>query len=401
MDFWSVTVSGDYAFVADTHNGVFVVDVSNPRDPFFVAHRQLGYLRRRGCHDPVGGVALGKGTIYVPGIYSDVHVMAAPALAVTPEPESDTPPVIAPHGLESSERYRIYRPEGQVHAVACADDKAIVAAGSAGLHMVQLRPEIQKIGEQATEGFAMDVKMLGDYVYVAEGRGGLSIWRYQPGSSLILAGRYRARRATVRQVVIPPPGTYALLHVGASYLHVVDISNPSNATCVLRDTHVGLLVGDQIADGLLESRYACVFWHVSGLHWYDLREGSQPAYTGDSYPYRIGAQNGIAFLEHQALVTYQGKYFLLDREETRPPDELPQYGVEGHDLVGKPCIFGDRLYVSNRSEGVVSVLDISDLKAPKLVDSLELEGNPGRIVVYADMALIPAGVQGLLVRERR
>ncbi|MFW9847277.1 MAG: hypothetical protein ACFFD6_11040, partial [Candidatus Thorarchaeota archaeon] len=68
---------------------------------------------------------------------------------------------------------------------------------------------------------------------------------------------------------------------------------------------------------------------------------------------------------------------------------------------GKPCIFGDRLYVSNRPQGRVSVVDISDLEAPKLVDSLELEGNPGRIIVHGDIALIPAGYQGLLVRETR
>jgi len=399
MDFWSVTVSSDYAFVADTHNGIFVVDVSDPRRPRFVAHRQLDYLRRRGCHDPVGGVALGPGTIYVPGIYSDVHVMAAPGLAATSEPEPDAPPIIAPHRLKPSAGYRIYRPEGQVHAVAVAGDSAITAAGSAGIHVVQIHPEIQKLTEQPTEGFAMDVKVLGDHVYVAEGRGGLSIWRYGPDASLTLVGRYRTRRATMRQVVIPPPGRVALLHVGANYLHVVDVADPLHPRCVLKDTRLGLLVGDQIADGFLGNRYACVFWHVSGLHWYDLQERSQPVYTGDNYACRIGAQNGIAFLEHEALVTYQGKYFLLDREETRPPDELPQFGVEGHDLTGKPCVFTDRLYVSNRPQGRVSVVDISDLTAPKLVDSLELEGNPGRIIVHADMALIPAGYQGLLVRE--
>ena len=45
-DMWGVKVAGDYAFVHDTHNGMFVVDISDPAEPSFVAHRQLEYAHR-------------------------------------------------------------------------------------------------------------------------------------------------------------------------------------------------------------------------------------------------------------------------------------------------------------------------------------------------------------------
>jgi hypothetical protein len=245
----------------------------------------------------------------------------------------------------------------------------------------------------------MDVKVFGDHVYVAEGTGGLSIWRRDGASSLTKIGGYRAGDVTIRQVVIPPPGKYALLHVGSSALHIVDVSNPADVKCVLKDTRTGLLYGDQIADGLLEGRYACVFWHVSGLYWYDLYGGAKPVYTGDNYGYRFDAQNGVALLEHAALVTYQRGYIILQRGETRPPDELPKYGVEGQNLSGKPCVFGNRLYITNRFTGRVSTLDITDVKKPKLLESFDLDGKTGRAVVHKGALIILAGYEGLLVCE--
>ena len=396
MDMWSVTVSGRYAFVADTFNGVFVVDVSNSKKPSFVAHKKLDRVEGRG-EDFVGGLAVGRDCIYAAGGYSDLHVLEARDLAAPPELATDKAPVIPPFEPKTDPRFDVYRPDGQVYAVAVVDDTALVAAGGSGLHIVQLGPELKKLGEYATKGFAMDVKVLDDRVYVAEGTGGLSIWRREGQSQLVEIGRYRAEGATIKQVVVPPPGKYALLGVGANILQVVDVSAPSDVRCILRDSRLGLLYGDQIADGLLEGRYACAFWHVSGLYWYDLYGGPRPVYTGDNYGHRFDAQNGVALLAREALVVWRGKYFLLDRKETRPPEALPQYGVEGCDLSGKPCVFGDRLHLSNRFTGKVTVLDIADIRKPRLLASYELEGNPGRVGMHKGVVVIPAGYQGLLV----
>jgi hypothetical protein len=397
MDFWSVTASGDYAFVSDTHNGIFVVDISDIENPSFVAHRQLDYLERRGFNDPVGDLAVAADHIYVAGVYSDVHIVAAPGLASPPDPEPDQAPAIPPYAPQPHPGFRIYRPDGQVYGVAFHNDTAIVAAGMAGLHVVELWPRLRKIDEYATEGFAMDVKVLGDYVYVAEGRGGLSIWGYCQDGQLVLLGRYRARRATIRQVVVPPPGKYALLQVGANYLHIVDLSDASHPVCVLNDTQLGLMVEDQIADGLLDGRYACVFWSHSGLLWYDIYGGLTPEFTGERHPCRLGSRNGVSILEGAALVSYSGSYFLLRKGETLPPEELPQYGVEGYDLNGKPSISGGTMFISDRRSGRVTALDVSDLEKPMLRDILELEGNPARVVVHNGVPIIPAGYQGLLV----
>ena len=93
MDMWDVMVAGDYAFLGDTYNGVFVVDISDLEHPRFVGHRQLAPVPRtidgldtgERLPAPVGGIALAKDTLYVAGAWTDLHVVDATGLATTPE----------------------------------------------------------------------------------------------------------------------------------------------------------------------------------------------------------------------------------------------------------------------------------------------------------------------------
>lgn len=185
MDMWDVQVAGDYAYVGDTHNGLFVVDIRDPAQPRAVGHHRLPYAEKRQDIEPVGGFAVGRGVVYLAGAWSDLYVIDAPtALPVTPEPNSA--PAVAEPSPPQRDGWRIYRPEGQVYAASGRDDYAFVACGMAGLHQVRLWPQLERLGTYPTEGFAVDVKQRGDCLYVAEGRGGLSI---DPRDQLDLALR--------------------------------------------------------------------------------------------------------------------------------------------------------------------------------------------------------------------
>ncbi len=73
MDMWDVRVAGDRAYVADTYNGVFVVDISQLQAPRVVARYQLPFVERRADPSPAAGVSVGDGCVYVAGAWSDVH----------------------------------------------------------------------------------------------------------------------------------------------------------------------------------------------------------------------------------------------------------------------------------------------------------------------------------------
>ena len=397
MDMWSVTVSAERAILADTHNGMFVVDLSDPGQLRFLGHWQLPWDEKHGEFTPVGGFAVGDGVLYVAGAWTDLHVLSAPGMATPPEPEKDHAPVIGPAPAPKQDpRYRVYKPNGQVHGVAMAGDTALVAAGMAGVHAVRFFPEISKISEYPTRGFALDVAVSGDLAFVSEGRGGLSIWRWNAAGELSPVGRYEALGQTAKQVEVPPPGRHALLQVD-NHLHILDVTDPAAPELALKDAHLGLLYYHPISQGILEERYVSCFWHVTGFYWYDLGAMDGPRLTGEQYPFRTGSRNGMAIFGDRCLATWRGGYLLLDRRSTAPPDELPKYRIGGHELEGKPTVFGNRLFCADRYSGKVIAADISDPVDPRFLGTLELREHPSPVVVHDGIPLVPGGYDGLLI----
>ena len=398
MDMWGVTATDDYAFVADTYNGLFVVDISDPSEPKIVARRQLPLVEGRDDPSPVGGLAVGDGTIHAAGVWSDLHVIEAPmARPVLPEPDRAAP-IPPPSESEPDPRFRVYKPRGQVHAVAFDREVAFVAAGMDGLHAVSLSPRIESLQKYPTRGFAFGVAVFDQNVYVAEGTGGLSIWHHSGHGKLEPKGRYLAGNESIRQVIVPRPGRFALLHVGPGTLHIVNVTDSATPGRVLRESHLGLFYSSPLPQGLLDDRYTCCHWHVSGLYWYDLA-GETPAPTGQRYPFRIGSRNGVTFLDTRALATCQGGYALLSPSESRPPEKLAIQRIPKLTFHGKPTVAGTMLYVSDRYTGQVTAIDIADPTNPQLTAQLNLPEHPGPVVVYNGVPVIPAGYQGLVVWE--
>ena len=81
FDMWNVQVTGRTVFVADTHNGMFVVDVSDPSAPSVVARTELPKPSAESPHaDFVGGFGLAQDYIYAAGGATDLHVVEAKRL---------------------------------------------------------------------------------------------------------------------------------------------------------------------------------------------------------------------------------------------------------------------------------------------------------------------------------
>lgn len=400
-DMWSVTAAGDFAFVADTYNGVFVVDVRDPRQLRCVAHRRPAYLDSRESPDFVGGLAIVKDHVYAAGGWTDLHVLDATGLTPAPVIEPDAAPAIPPPTPPEESGFRTYKPGGQVYAAAMLGEHVVAACGSGGIHLLQLQPEIKALVVQPTPDVATDVCVLNDLVYVAEGTEGLSIWSTSEPDGLKRIGRYQVPKKRVRHVTVPAPGRYALVEVGSSTLHIVDVSNPSAPSLVLEDHPHGLLYGNQIMDGLIEDRYVSVFWHVSGLHWYDLYGGPSPVALGRKQSGRFSPREGVIVLDGKALTTRRGGYVIFDHDDPQSLDDAPVLRAEKTTIHGKPTFDAGRLYVADRASGEIHILDLTDPSAPKSLDSFTTTGHPGRIVPTPTGFLIPDGYEGLRIYDRR
>ena len=405
-DMWGVKLAGDYAFVHDTHNGLFVVDISNPEKPSFVAHRQLDYADVRmpkymgtgRLPGFVGGLALADGYVYLAGGWTDLHVVAAPGLAKPCRREPDTPPVIPPFEPEPNPRFHVYRPDGQVRAVALLGETAVVAAGSAGVCLVRLSPEPVELGRYPTQGFAMEVKTLGKHVYVAEEKGGLSIWRHAGDGKLASVGRYAPKGQIVKDVVVPAPGKYAVLQIDMSTLDIVDVSNPAEPKRVFRDKGHGFVY--HLGEDLIDGRRVCVLFQMGGLRWYDLYGTDSPGFSGLEYAHRLGG-GGTVPCGTGRLVTYGRGLLLVEPSERRAPSELRVRRIPDHRLTGKPIRDGNRLYVSDCRTGDINIVDVSDIEKPTLVEHINVPGNPARLVLHNGTLIIPNGYEGLWVERKQ
>ncbi|MBI5819160.1 MAG: hypothetical protein HZA88_09230 [Verrucomicrobia bacterium] len=401
-DMWSSRVAGDYCVVADTNNGLFVVNVRDIAKPAIVAHAQLPYVAPKEMFDPVGGVALAKDVIYAAGIYTGLYVVPAPGLAQPVVPEPDQPPVLAPLPETAAEDpdFRVYRPEGQVHAVAMQGDIAWVACGAAGIQAVKLGDKLTQASIHRGKGEVCYVSRTGNRLYTAEGKEGLAI--YEIGSDLRLTelGRLIVPGQGVKQVVAPAPGRFALFHCGGAMAYIADISDPTKPKLVFRDGQVGLFYGDQLVDKLFDGRYLTAYWQRSGPAWYDI-SGVKPVLAGNTPDTTLyGWTDGVCPLGEKLLIIKRGKYALLDPNERRNTSDLPAYGVDKLRLVGRPSVGGNVLALSSRHQRQVWVLDIADIKHPRLKHEYSLTGHPGACAFWNDCVVIPAGYQGLLVERQ-
>lgn len=415
MDTWRVRLSGNLAFVNDTYNGIFVFDIADPKAPRVLAHRQLPVVPGIGDGDlpveaqpgPAVGLALTKGYLYIAGSWSDVHIVPAPKLAAP----MDTPPAFAlsarPQTKPLQTNPGLYRPGGQVYAVdpwkkdAAGKSLLLVAAGMAGLHVVRLDGRMEQVAAYPTKGFACSVGHHGDTVYVAEGMGGLGVYQPDAAGRLREVARYRVPGYSTQQVVISPAGNRALVHIGMNRLHILDVTDPHRPARLTEDLHPGLFYQRAIPLSFAARRYSLVTWTVSGPFLFDLSPDAPPRFTGLQYPFRIGTENGAAADGDKWLVTTAGNYFALAPGEKRPPREIGLVGIDGHDLSGKPTLYGNTLFIANALTGRVSAVDVSDRARPKLLSTLELPEHPGHIIEHEGKALVPAGYQGLLLWDYR
>ena len=402
-DMWAARVAGDHCVVADTWNGVFVVNVRDASAPAIVARAELPEAPREKRPDPVGGVAMAEGVIYAAGIYTGLYVIPAPGLAHPVAREPDRATAVPPAAEEpaSDPDFLVYRPGGQVRAVAVAGDMAWVAGGAAGLHAVRLGAELTRAGAWILSNDVVHVSLCKDLLFTSEGAAGAGIHRIGAGPARTEVGRLSIPRQGIRQVTVPEPGGYALVHCGGATVYVADVRNPAAPRIVLKDSQVGLFYGDQLVDQRLGGRFLVAYWSRGGPAWYDVG-GGEPVHAGntpDATTYSW--TDGACALGDRLLLVQGGDYRLLDPGETRPASSLPAHRVEGMRLAGRPSTDGRRLAVASRHARRVSVVDIRHPGRPTPEREYVLSGHPGACAFWNGRLVIPAAYQGLLVERPR
>ncbi len=412
-DFWTVRVAGNYAFVADTYNGFFLIDISNPKAPKPVAWATLekrptvstdfnGVSTNLMLPDPMSGIAVGDGVVYITGANTGLFMIELPGIAQI-EPLRKTPMVLppAPPPIPNA-KFFTFNPGGQVRSVAIRGDLAWVAATRGGLHLVKLTGNGIIPVRKWDIPYAFDAQRHGkDLLIVAEGEAGVNVYRIVSGNQLVKLGAVKLPgNMLARQLWVPAGSRFAIASGNSGLIFFIDLVDPQNPKVVRQYGQISLVYGDLITPELVGGKYLFQNWHSGGFAWYDL-SGDKPEVANlDRKRLGAGHLDGATTINDKVLLTMKGGYVLLAPNQPGPAEQWPVYRSSQY-IGGIPRTDGNILVTSQRATGDIRVFDISNIRKPKPIPAraTKLSGNPGAVEFWKGKMVIPAGNQGLLLEK--
>ena len=400
-DFWTVRVSGTMAFVADTHNGVFVADVKNPAKPVVTGHIELPEVpvvdlaqhKVFQIPDCAGSLALGKGVIYIAGKKTGLHIAKIPSASEAAVlPQKIRIPKYKMKHQEKIPGFRRYNLNGQVRRVYLDGNTLYAACSHAGIKIFEMETNSIRETGCIPARCAYDVRLHNHLIVSAEGTGGLAIYT-KDGREI---GRWQHSGTTIQVLHISKNGRFACCGCRGGILRILDISDPSAPRFVYCHHHGGQLYGDTFPEQDWDDTMPMI-WPYHGLSWYDFSKGKVKLIYNDR-EHITGQFEGITLFQGRYLVNTMDKKFLFFDPVFR---EQPPVICDAEGCSGIPSVDKDVVAFSNKAGGFVRLYQFDRNSARELVHRgvSGLHGTPDRVIFYHGRLVIPAGNQGLLIEN--
>jgi hypothetical protein len=266
-DAWAVTVVGRYAYVPSQHNGLEIVDISDPMNPSIVGEADTDRF--------AWDVAVVGRYAYVADDDNGLEII---------DVSNPTSPSIV-GGVDTADT---------AYGIAVAGRYAYVADALTGLIIIDVsdptNPSI--VSEVNTDGLAYDVTVAGRYAYVADDTNGLEIVDISdPMNPSIVGGVDTDGNAFAVAVA----GRYAYVADDDFGLDIIDVSNPASPSMV-----GGVDTDGQANDVAVAGRYAYVADGLNGLEIIDVSDPTSPSIVGGVNT--TGTDYGIAVAGRYAYV---------------------------------------------------------------------------------------------------
>ena len=408
-DFWTVRLAGTEAFVADTHNGVFRVDLADPAHPRCTGRMVLPDIIRMdgratgrvriSVPDCAGDCTVGDGVLYVAAQKSGLLVTSLPGLKPNP-PKSSKVPLLtgrrAPAAIDGLARVEC---GGQVRRLALDGDTLYAACSHAGLQIWHLDGENVKPVGTLPVRCSYDVAVRDGKLYSAEGLDGVAVYDLAvfPPKEL---GRYKRPNRIFQLCRLTTDNRFALCSCRDGILRILDLTDLSAIRLAYHHLHGGLLYGDSFPEGD-RNGLVPVIWPYCGLTWYDL-SGPRPKLFRDDRQERSGGQS-------EGITCWNGGFLMNGRDGCcRIPDPagtLPELiCCAGGPIRGVPTAGTDGIAFSDRHSGKISFYRFP---APEVAERVPercyclLPGAPDRVLFHRGRMVIPGGHTGLWVEQFR
>jgi large repetitive protein len=255
---------------------------------------------------------------------------------------------------------------GYANNVDVAGDYAYVAAGAAGLQVVDIsdRKHPAIVASLDTDGVAIDVRVVGDFVYVADGQAGLQIVNIANPLQPQLVGH--AQTGGIAQDVKVEQG-FAYVADGPNGITIVDVSVPTQP---ITRGHVGD-IGNAVGIDVQGTRGVVVAG--SSIHVFDLTDRAAPAIVGSAAI--GGAVRDVVLRDNYAYVAASALGYRI---------------VNIADAAAPAVIAGDASFVPNDVELVENFAFFAEQLFPNVIALVNAE-NPERPIFQAIIDLAPLG----------
>ena len=417
LDMWTVRTSGNVLFAAQTHNGLFAVDISDKTNP-----KTLDRWTKPDPAKPewpslcVGSLAVGDGVIYA--AVKGAGVYAVPAVGAKAEKfDRGLLPKNASfreeYPTDESEWY-VWRPkeQGQARAVAVKGDIVYAACGEAGLWALEILPGggFHELARLAGRRSVMDVSVQGERLFTAEGLDGFAVYELESPARIREIARLDriGGRNNLALCVTAIDSNWAFL----SDRHGVDLYDIGNLPKFRHVLHVKgspgwdkYLSDAAVGDGRLVAFSAA----NSSLKWIDIAAKPEPNVVVETKKNFISLFNGVCtFRDGLSLVSGENRYGLLAPGEGDPPDGgkwrylplAPAFSGDKDTAVsGIPRSDGRRVVFTNRFNRRAALYDFEDAQNPRLLKAWKLSGNPDIAQFHGGRVVIPCGYQGVLLQK--
>jgi len=194
-----IALDGNYAYVGNGWNGLYVIDITNPANPIEIDSFAVDNNVLR---------------IFISGNYA--YIME----------DTDGLHILDVSNPANPFEIGYYNTIGNAEGIMVSGNYAYIADGAEGLIILDITDptKMTKVGSFATGGYSFQVVVEGNYAYVADGDD-LYIIEVSDPSNPVEAG-YLGTGGYYQDVVVN--GNYAFLANGSAGLSIVDISNLSD-----------------------------------------------------------------------------------------------------------------------------------------------------------------------------
>ncbi|UCG31125.1 MAG: T9SS type A sorting domain-containing protein [candidate division WOR-3 bacterium] len=359
-----VTAFGTYAYIANGDSGLYIMNISDPTNPYEIGHHPAFFV-----------VDIDIAWPYVYLLQSDGDIGGLRVINVS---DPTNPQEVA----------WCHIPGGAVH-MQIVDTLIYVASYFMDLTVISvanpLNPSIIGSCYILSTGLGYDVDVKGDYAYLADDAGGLRVIDISNASNPVEIGYYiNPEHAWAIEVL----GSYAYVVDNRVGLWVIEISDPANPQGVRCDT-----LPDYAMKVAISDTFAYLANNHGGLRIIDISGLYAPAeiedYSSPGYAYGVAVTDTLAY-----VADHWSGLRIINVTDPANPFEVGSYDTPGE--ARNVIIMGIYAYVADWTCGL-RIIDISNPSSCYEIGSYDTPGSACNLAINDTIVFIADRDAGLRI----